>query len=344
MEIQEIINKEVWENFISQCLEKTFLQSWNWGEFQKTLGEKVWRFGFFENNELLAVCLVIKVKAKRGNFLFIPHGPIIKFYNLKAKSKILTALIENFKEIAGKEKCSFIRVASIWERNEENAKLFGRVGFLQASIHAHAELSWLLDIGLSEEQLLQKMRKTTRYLIKQGQNNSDLKIIQSQNIEDIEIFNDLYHETVKKHHFTPFSLKYLKNEFSSFAKDNQAVIFLAKHKNDYLASAVIVFWQGIGFYHQGASKVSKIPAAYLLQWEVIKEAKRRNCAIYNFWGIADVKNEQELKSHPWAGLSLFKQGFGGYEKAYLKTQDLPLSWRYWPVKYFELFRKWKRGF
>ncbi len=344
MEIQEITDKEVGESFLSQCSQKTFLQSWNWGEFQKALGEKVWRFGFFENNELLAVCLVIKIKAKRGSFLFIPHGPVIKLHNFEKKSKILTLLTKKSKETAKKEKCSFIRIAPVWERNEENAKLFGQIGFLQAPIHAHAELSWLLDIKPSEEQLLQKMRKTTRYLIKQGQNNSDLKITKSQNIKDIEIFNELYQTTVKKHHFKPFSLNYLQNEFLSFAKDSQAVVFLASHKNEYLASAIVIYWQGTGFYHQGASKTSKIPAAYFLQWEAIKEAKKRNCIIYNFWGIADVKNEQELKKHPWAGLSLFKQGFGGYERAYLKTQDLPLSWKYWPIRYFELFRKWKRGF
>lgn len=344
MEIQEIINKEIWENFLSQCSEKTFLQSWNWGEFQKTLGEKVWRFVFFENDELLAICLVIGVKAKRGSFLFVPHGPIIKLHSFGGKSKVLAVLTEKLKEIAKKEKCSFVRIASVWERNEENVKLFGKIGFLQAPIHAHAELSWLLDIKSDEKQLLQRMRKTTRYLIKQGQNNHDLKIIKSQNVEDVEIFNKLYQETVIKHHFKPFSLNYLKNEFLSFLKDNQAVIFLAKYKNEYLASAVIIYWQGIGFYHQGASMASKIPATYLLQWEAIKEAKKRGCIIYNFWGIADVKNQQKLKKHPWAGLSLFKQGFGGYEKAYLKTQDLPLSRKYWLIRYFELFRKWRRGF
>ena len=40
MEIEEINNKEIWENFLLECEEKTFLNSWNWGEFQKKQSEK----------------------------------------------------------------------------------------------------------------------------------------------------------------------------------------------------------------------------------------------------------------------------------------------------------------
>ena len=53
---QEITNKEVWEEFLLKCEEKTFLQSWNWEEFQERnglpagrQGNKIWRLGIFEN-------------------------------------------------------------------------------------------------------------------------------------------------------------------------------------------------------------------------------------------------------------------------------------------------------
>ena len=40
-EVQEIKNKEIWEGFLLDCQEKTFLQSWNWGEFQIKTGNKI---------------------------------------------------------------------------------------------------------------------------------------------------------------------------------------------------------------------------------------------------------------------------------------------------------------
>jgi len=203
-------------------------------------------------------------------------------------------------------------------------------------------LTWELDLTLSEENLLMGMRKTTRYLIKQALKNKDIEIIKSSRIEDVETFNKLYQETVDRHHFTPFSLEYLKKEFLAFSSDGQILVFLGKYKGEVVSSAMVIYWQGMGFYHQGASslKYSKIPVSYLLQWEAIIEAKNRGCELYNFWGIAPTDDQK----HPWYGLTLFKMGFGGYKKEYVKTQDLPLSKNYWICYLIEKLRSKKRGF
>ena len=204
----------------------------------------------------------------------------------------------------------------------------------------HPELTWELDITFPEDVLLEKMRKTTRYLIRQAQNHKDISIISSQDLKDVEKFNNLYQKTFKRHHFVPFSLSYLKNEFSAFQGDDQALILLGKYKEDIIASGIFIFWQGTAFYHQGASsqKYPKIPVSYLLQWEAIKEAKKRGCKTYNFWGIAP----ENSVNHPWAGLTLFKKGFGGKARQYLNTQDLPLSPRYNLIYLFEKIRSFYR--
>ena len=344
VEIREITQKDVWEGFLLETQEKTFLDSWNWGEFQKKMGNKIWRLGIYEClkpdiKHLIGVVLVIKITARRGNFLFLPHSPVVK--NDRELFSAISAVLEKLKIIAKEENCSFIRVAPIWERNKENIKIFKDLGFRQAPIHMHPEASWELDIKPSEENLLMNMRKTTRYLIRQAQKNKDIEIIQSNNIQDIEKFNKLYQTTVNRQGFAPFSLDYLKNEFSVFQPDNQITIFLGNYRNEIVSSAIIIFWQGIGFYHQGASslKYPKIPVSYLLQWEAIREAKRRGCRLYNFWGIAPDNN----KKHPWYGLTLFKMGFGGHKKEYVKTQDFVLSPKYWLTYIIETIRKKKRG-
>ena len=335
MEVKEINNKENWESFLLRCDEKTFLDSWNWGEFQKREGERIWRFGIYDNEQLISVALVIKVKARRGTFLFVPHGPV-------GNSTSLEILTNKLKEIAKQEKAHFIRIAPIWQRNEENIKIFRDLGFIPAPIHIHPEITWELDVRPSEEELLMNMRKTTRYLIRQAQKNTDIEIIKSNDIKDLERFSDLLDKTADRHHFVPFSLNYLKNQFSCFALDNQIIIYLGKYKEEIISGAVMIFWQNIAFYHHGASlsKYNKIPVSYLLQWEAIKEAKRQGCERYNFWGIAPDDN----KSHAWAGLSLFKKGFGGYRKDYVQTQDLPLSKMYYLItRPFEKIRRIKRG-
>lgn len=335
---------------MEQCKEKTFLQSWNWGEFQKLDGNRFWRFGVYSNNNLVSVALVTKIKAKRGTFLFIPHGPISKDKTEVSNFQVLDALLKELKGLAKSESASFIRVSPIWEGNEIDSKTFLGLGFREAPIHMHAEVTWELDIQPSEEELLKGMRKTTRYLIRQAEKNKDIQIVKSHRIEDLEKFNEVYVETAKRHNFVIFPMRYLKNEFSAFSEDNQILIFLGKYKNEVVSSAIFVFWQNIAFYHHSGSlsKYAKIPVSYLLQWEAIKEAKKRGCALYNFWGIAEDDWKIEIGSlkigkHPWAGLTHFKMGFGGYRRKLVKTQDFVLSLKYWPNYIIEKIRKIKRG-
>ncbi|XOB42289.1 MAG: lipid II:glycine glycyltransferase FemX [Candidatus Nealsonbacteria bacterium] len=329
MEVKEIFEKNIWEDFLKKCEEKTFLHSWNWGEFNTMMGDRIWRFGVYDN-ELIGVALVIKVKAKRGDFLFIPHGPVVS----RAKALVLKTLMSKLKPLAVAEKVSHIRVAPI---TESGLVVFKKFGFRNAPIHMHPELTWELDITSSENELLMNMRKTTRYLIRKAI-KENVEIIETNNVEE---FDKLYQQTKTRQHFTPFSFNYLKNEFKIFSGDGQISVLLGKYNNEIVASGIFIFWQGIGFYHHGASslKYPKIPIFYLLLWEAIKKAKQKGCEKFNFWGVVP----DNAKNHPWYGLSLFKKGFGGEAKQYIKTQDLIISIRYWLSFLVESVRKIKRG-
>jgi lipid II:glycine glycyltransferase (peptidoglycan interpeptide bridge formation enzyme) len=342
MEVKEIQNKDIWENFLLGCSEKSFLQSWNWGEFQKMMGNKIWRFGIFFENELISLALVVKVTAKRGTFLLVPHGPIIQRQETEDREQILRILLEELKKIAKEERIDFIRINPIWPRSQKNTEVFKKIGFRSAPIQVHPEASWKLDLAPSEEGLLKNMRKTTRYLIRQALKNQDIELYQGRE-GDIKIFSNLHNKVSKRQHFVPFSFEYLKNEFLVFQKDNQVLLLFAKYRGEIGAGCFVILWSGIGFYHHAVSlpEYSKLSLPYFLQWEAIKEAKRRGCRLYDFWGFVD---PQKQPRHPWAGPTLFKMGFGGRAHEYVETQDFPLSKKYWLTFFFEKLRHWRRGF
>jgi len=344
MEIKEIKNKEVWENFLLECEEKTFLNSWNWGEFQKLMGNKIFRLGVFDGNNIVAIALVVRIISRRGRFLLIQHGPTIKETKKpEEKYSILNIFLEEFKKIGRIEKCHFIRIAPLMERNGINKKMFKNLGFYQSPMHASAyEATWKLDISQSEENLLSKMRKTTRYLIRKTSKNEKIKIIKSNEEKYIKIYQELNKKVAKRQKFVPFSDNFIRNEFKAFSGNGQSLFIFGKYQGEIAAGALIIFWSKIGFYHQAASlqKYAKQSIPYLIQWEAIKEAKKRGCLLYDFWGYVDpFKN----KNHPWAGPTLFKMGFGGYKKEYIKTQDFPLDKFYWLIHFFEKLRKIKRN-
>lgn len=342
MEIREITDQSIWEAFLRECEEKTFLHSWTWGEFQKAMREKIWRLGFFEGNVLIAIALVVRVKAKRGRFLLIPHGPVIKVKSKNEKVKILEVLVEFLRKIAREEEASFIRINPICERTKENEAVFSQLRFRRAPIQMHPEASWKLDLNPSEEELFSRMRKTTRYLVRQAQKNPDISIEKTTDSAFVQTFAKLHRLVSQRQNFIPFSYEYLEREFSLFSKEGQVMILVAKVKGEVAAASFVLFWSNIAFYHHAASlpAYAKLALPYALQWEAVKEAKRRGCTIYDFWGYVDPFTHA---SHPWAGPTLFKMGFGGRAHEYVKTQDFPLKTSYWITYGFETLRRVRRG-
>jgi lipid II:glycine glycyltransferase (peptidoglycan interpeptide bridge formation enzyme) len=338
MEIREINSKEVWETFLAELKPASFLQSWNWAEFNTKTGHNVLRLGIYENEILIAVAMVLKVTAKRGSFMFAPHINLPTKFDLQVMTKALTSYLI---PIAKKEKCAFIRLSPLVENSAENNQAFIGAGYKESPTHMmHPEHTWILDIRPSEAELLAGMRKTTRYSIKKAEKDGVI-IKSSANRADLDKFLAVYDTTVKRQEFKPFSREYFSTEAEIFLRDNQALLFFAEYQGEIVGSAFIVFYGDSAFYHHGATtrKFEKLTDAQALQWEAIKEAKRRGLSFYNFWGVV---SETAIK-HPWFGLSTFKRGFGGFEKNYVHAKDYVLSSRYWITYLIEYVRKIKRG-
>ncbi len=356
IEIREIHGRDEWEGFMNVAKPPTFLHSWAWGDFNQKMGSKVWRLGIFGNanefngnkRQLIACALILKIEARRGTFLFCPHGPIFagikeavhnalhNAQNAAFKAEILKVLTNTLRDLAKKERCDFVRICPLLLNAPENQKIFYDPGFREAPIHMHPELAWILKLDNQLDELLMGMRKTTRYCIKRAQKD-EVETSFSSDPNDAEFFWKVYQQTVDRQNFTPFSKAYLRKEFETFG--DQAQWFFAKHEGEILAAAMIIFYGDSAFYHHGASTHSKIPAPYLLQWAIIEEAKKRGCDFYNFWGISP----EDKPRHPWAGLSLFKKGFGGFAQEYVHAQDMAITPKYWLNWILETIRRIKRG-
>lgn len=350
MEVREITNKREWDNFIAAAAPRTFLHSWSWGEFHKRQNQVIARFGVYDGATLIAVALFITINARRGKFLLCPHGPVLSASHAGSPlaSEIITSLTAFIRPFAIKHECDFVRICPLFMDSLDQRAHFERAGYRDAPIHMHPELSWMLDITPPAEDIMAGMRKTTRYGIRKAEKDG-VTIEMSERPEDVERFYKVYEDTVDRQHFTPFSRAYLKTEFETFLADKSVSWFFAVYHGsasspqdaETISAAMIIFSGQSGYYHHGASiqKYAKIPASYLLQWKAIQEAKKRGCTLYNFWGVSP----EDKPNHPWAGLSLFKKGFGGFPEAYVPAQDLPLTKKYWLNFVVEKVRKIRRG-
>lgn len=334
IQTKEIDNKTEWENFLRNRDEANFLQSWYWGEFHKRLGQKIIRSGFYQNNHLIGVMLSIIEEAKRGKHMIVPGGPIINWED----SQVTKAFVKEIKKIAYLNDCGFVRVRPQLLSDDFSKKLFKDLGFTDAPMHLHAQLTTQLDITKPEDELLKNMRKNTRYEIKKAEKEK-IKITSSKDPKDIRKFYNLQVETSLRQKFVPFPYEYLHEQFKIFAENNLAFLYNAYLGKKLLAQAFIIFYGTEAVYHYGAStdEGRHHPGAYLIQWEAILEAKKRGIKRYNLWGVASNPR------HRFYGLSIFKRGFGGKDIEYLQAQDMVINYpRYFINLVIEKLRKLRR--
>jgi peptidoglycan pentaglycine glycine transferase (the first glycine) len=346
MYIAEISDQKSWDEFVTRLSLNTFLHTSGWIDFNTKQGYKFWRLGLYNNGELVSIALILKIEAKRGRFLFCPHGPqSLKFSGASTDTEKVAELnifVDYLRALAKKEDCSFVRFQPIVAKTPQNQEIFKAAGFRLAPIHMHTELSTVLDIKKSEDQMLLGMRKTTRQMVKKGMSliqKNQVKVEFYDAISD-DLYN-VYESTGRRGGFVIYSKKYLQNEFDSFYPAGQASLYAVKYQGQILSWGMVIFAGKRAFYHQGANILNKdIPASYICQWTGITKAREYGCESYDFWGVAPL----DTPSHPWKNISMFKRGFGGRDVELLHAQDLVLSWKYWLNWAVETIRAKRRGF
>ncbi len=339
--VKKNVHPEEWEKFVRSQPYTFFVQSCAYASFYQSLGERSWFFGVYDGDALVGGSLVVSTHARRGNFLYLPYGPIFSTA-IKDLRQILALFTRELAQHAKSEGYTFLRVSPFLEAGGDSTQAFRSAGYVPSPLHTLAEHTWLLDVTPSETELLAAMNKNHRNLIRRC-DREGVRVEMHSDVAALEPLHTLLDETVRRHRFTRFSREYIEEEFAAMAIPDRAVFqaYLPDGRLD--ASAVIFFYGSMAVYrHSGSRGLDhRLPTSYLLQWEAIREARRRNMVWYNFWGIAP---EGAGKKHPFFGITHFKKGFGGKGIHLMHCQDYPLSHRYWLTYAFEYLRKMRRGF
>lgn len=337
--VKKIIDLPTWDAFVTKQEFSPFVQSYHYGEFYESLKENFEIFGIYKGDVLVGGSIILSTHAKRGRFLYLPYGPILDF----SDKEMVQTFCDFLKAFAKERKYDFIRVSPLLDDTQEGRDGLKKCGFRKAPMHVLAETSWILDLSPSEEELLAGMKKNHRNLIRRCEREG-VRVEVRTDQEALDLLNEMHDVTEKKHNFRRFPKSYIEKEFNAFAKDSQAAIYLAYLPDGRLdAASIMMFFGNMAVYRHSASlnQNKKLPTSYLIQWQVIKDAKARGQKWYNFWGVAP---EGSTKKHPFAGITHFKKGFGGMQKDLLQCHDLPITNKYWFNWMIETIRRIKRGF
>lgn len=277
-----------------------FLQSWEWGEFQKSVGKTVRRETFEEQGRTVGVAQWLDRKIPLfGEYSFCPKGPVLlperRPHPARPKSKGQI----------------FLRI----EPTEAVILLGAR-----KSIDVNPSHTLITDLQQSEEDLLSGMHEKTRYNIRVAQRHDVQVDLHHGNFEDVW---PLFAQTSQRGDFRLHPKSYYEKMLQ--ATHTQMTVFcaIAQISGTPLAATIMIDFGDTRTYLHGASSSEhrNLMAPTLLHWELMKDAKARGLRFYDWWGVAPVDAPQ---NHPWAGISRFKRGFGGEEVAAPGTYDVVL--------------------
>jgi len=284
-----------------------FLQSTAWANFQSAMGREVvraagkgWSYQGF-------------VMQSHGiSYLYCPYGPTL------APGADFDDVMASWREVGKSIECDFVRFEPVGAVTEE---LLAESGAAKVK-DFQAKDTLLLDLTKSEGELRAELSASHRNTINAAARKG-LSFREGTVQRDGERFLELMRGVAERRGFRSHPEGYFQDMMRILEPSNHLKLYVAEHEGTVVAAALIFDYAGVRYYaHSGsdpAAKSLRVMAPFV--WYLAMEAKKAGAHEFDLWGVAP---DGASATHPWAGFTEFKRSFGGIDKAYLGTWELPL--------------------
>lgn len=293
------------------------MQSWEWGEFRRSLGGHLKRFGIYENGKM--------VRAFQMTFHKIPFTPYFVGYFAKGPLPD-KELIDAVKKIAVKECCAFVKIEPDILQ-DRGIRVDPRLKVSPKPLFT--KYNFLLDLTKPEEDILKNMHPKTRYNIKIAQKHG-VVVEERTDDEALQIYLKLYFDTTKRQGFLGHDEVYHRKVWEEMTKRKMVRLLIAFYTQEGtkkrlpLNAWMLVNFKDTLYYPYGGSSTEhkNVMAPVLVAWEAVRLGKKMGLKTFDLWGAADPKAGE---SDPYFGFTRFKAGLGGKLVEYIGTYDLVLN-------------------
>lgn len=308
------------------------MQTYAWGEARSATGVRVMRFGEYAGDCLCATyqMTIHRIPHTSLNIGYIPRSCV--------PSSAVVAFIQTW---ARTHRVVFVKWEPYVSYTEGEDSMTGLSGMRRSAHPLFTEWNLELDLSGSEESLYSGFRKNVRSAIRLAE-RSGVTVVEMSTDAGFEIFADLYFGTVQRQAYHGHTRGYHRKIWNAMHAGGMARIFVAFYNGVPHSAFEIFFCKERAYYpYSGSSNVDKhIPSTQLLMWEVIRTAKREGMKVLDLWGSLAPEYQ---KSHPWAGFTYFKQGFGSQFIHMTRSHDLvvmPVLYHLYSFAYMLRKRFW----
>jgi peptidoglycan pentaglycine glycine transferase (the first glycine) len=303
---------EAYDAWVSANPQGSLWQSCAWLRYQKALGRKAHVYAANRSDGSIAASALVITDYTVMNLSTwdIPRGPIIAQEDGEGAE---AALLRRIVADARKDKGLTLTCSPLAALRSSG------IAWKHSPRHEQPEATRLVDLTLSNEDILKQMHQKGRYNIKVAEKNG-VRIERSQ---DATAFGELLRRTAARDGFAAAPV----HHYETFLKALEGAFLLLAYVEGTatpIAGLMGAQWNGTCIYYYGASDYEHraLMAPYLLQWEAMKIGKAAGCARYDLLGVAPPDASED---HPWQGISRFKEKFGGTVVTYPPEQRIVLK-------------------
>lgn len=325
------LSRQEWNTFVASRPHAQFLQSYEWGEFQKIVGRTVEYTHTLYGGVVDSVALILDTPLGAGySYLYCPRGPI----GLDC-ARTVQAVPGMATSYPAYTRVLFSRI----EVPQECEEVL-RGPNTKKVVSTQPETEWIVDLKKTHDALRAAMHTKTRYNIRLAEKRG-IQVraftVKSHALEEsAKYFFAFLRQTATKKSFRLHDAEYYEKLIHFFVHDREggfkkevprAVLYEARYEERIVGTILVMFFGDTATYVHGGSSYQdrELMAPYALHDYALQDAADHGYAYYNFGGIT----LDSSSSHPWAGITRFKKSFGGESLQYSGTVDYILN----PVGY-----------
>jgi peptidoglycan pentaglycine glycine transferase (the first glycine) len=330
---------DIWNGLISDIPNSHILQSSYWAKIKIHIGWEanylVWKDPEgIARAAALVLLRKIPVISRIFHFciMYIPRGPVFDWTNHSVGKKVLDDLIV----YAKKNKAIFLKIDpditighNLPESNDFTTVINGqhyleilrKDGWQYSQDQVQFKNTVTMDLLLSEDDLLSRMKQKTRYNIMLAKRKD--VVIRKGGREDFPGLYHMYALTALRDGFIIRDEAYYSYVWTLLFEAGMAVPLIAEVDGKPVSAIFLFMFAKKAYYFYGMSTGEhreKMPN-HLLQWEAILLAKSQGCLVYDFWGAPDKFDEEDSM---W-GVYRFKEGFNGEILSGIGAWDFTLN-------------------
>jgi peptidoglycan pentaglycine glycine transferase (the first glycine) len=316
-----------WNAFVADSRWGHALQSWEWGEFKKSLGWQAERIGIQSDGQIVAGAqlLLKRLPLLPLTIAYVPKGPVVDL----ADDRLTGRLFAVIHQVARSHRAIFTKIEPNLLDDDHTHTLLKQYGF-EPTFHTNQPRSTIvIDLTEGSDVLLNKMRKNTRKLIRRAARKG-VKIDEG-GASDLDALCEMMAAAAKRKGHSVHEKRFYQQEWQAFQTTGSIKVLVARYQSEVVAVKMILIFGGKSMHLSGgvSYKGREVYANYLLQWRAIQWAIEHGCKLCDLWGIPDevgdmLKKGQEIPKDRYDGLwgtYMFKRGFGGQVEYYVGAYD-----------------------